>query len=115
MKEFMVVIRGSFQTWNKNSPEQMQQIIQKYIDWSNELVAQDRMRGGHGLSDKSVKIEKVGNELITTDGPYAESKEALTGYFIIAAKDMEDIQNVVKTGCPAFSHGEFVEIIELGE
>ena len=38
-----------------------------------------------------VRVEGArGGPVITTDGPYAETKEALTGYYLIDAEDLEE-------------------------
>jgi hypothetical protein len=49
---------------------------------------------------------------VTADGPYLETKEALTGYMIFEAENLQTAAEIAKK-CPALTHGEFVEIAEL--
>ena len=53
------------------------------------------IRGGAALFQTStatvVRVKGArGGEVVTTDGPYAETKEALTGYYLIEAADLEE-------------------------
>jgi len=55
----------------------------------------DSIRGGAILHPTStatvVRVEGArGGSVVTTDGPYAETKEALTGYYLLEAADLED-------------------------
>jgi len=55
----------------------------------------DRIRGSAVLHPTStatvVRVEGArGGEVVTTDGPYAETKEALTGYYLIEAADLDE-------------------------
>ena len=55
----------------------------------------DRIRASAVLHPTStatvVRVEGArGGDVITTDGPYAETKEALTGYYLIEAADLDE-------------------------
>jgi hypothetical protein len=58
-------------------------------------AAADIMRGGAALYPTStatvVRVEGgKGGDVLTTDGPYAETKEALTGFFLLECADLEE-------------------------
>jgi hypothetical protein len=44
-----------------------------------------------------------------TDGPFAESKEAIAGFFIIQADGLEQAVEIAKS-CPGFDYGQTVEM-----
>ena len=46
---------------------------------------------------------------VVTDGPFAESKEAIAGFFIIRADSLEQAVEVAK-GCPGLEYGQTVEV-----
>ena len=47
-----------------------------------------------------------------TDGPFAESKEAIAGFFIIQANNLEEAVEIAK-GCPGLDYGQTVEVRPL--
>lgn len=112
MAEYMICIKGDMSAWNKLSPSDRDDILGRYRAFTESLVAEERFVTGAGLGDKKwvIKDRGVG---VTVDGPFTESKETLTGYFIIKADD--DAQAVkLASKCPALSHGEHVELFLVG-
>src|SRR5471030_698550 len=99
MKDFMFVFRGG-SSKNHFSPEQMQGHMQKWFNWINDLKAKEIYIAGNPLlaTGKVVKGEKP----VVTDGPFAESKELVGGYFLIKANSIEEAAELAK-GCPDFS------------
>ena len=51
----------------------------------------------------------VARRNVVTDGPFAESKEAIAGFFIIRADSLEQAVEVAK-GCPGLEYGQTVEV-----
>jgi len=109
MKDFMFIFRNSFEAENQ-SPEQMQASMQLWMAWIDKLRAEDRYAGGEPLipSGKVVK----GAQPLVTDGPFAESKEIIGGYFIVKAATIEEAAEMAK-GCPDFAAGASVEVREI--
>lgn len=100
MAQFILMLRdsGSFPT--DISPEEIQQILQRYSEW------QDKVRGtGQKLYDGEgrVVVRKDGG-IAVTDGPYVESKEVLGGYFIVEAEDYDAASKLVED-CPHLDFG----------
>ncbi len=56
--------------------------------------AMNRIRGGAALyptgTATTVRVAEKGGEAITTDGPYAETKEALTGFYLLECADLDE-------------------------
>ena len=50
-----------------------------------------------------------GPEAVVTDGPYAESKDLVTGAMVIAAVSLDDAVEVAR-GCPTYEFGGSVEV-----
>jgi hypothetical protein len=62
----------------------------------------DRVLDGARLAsaDTATTVRAVDGELLLTDGPFAETKEALGGYYLIDANDLDQALSVAKL-CPA--------------
>lgn len=56
-------------------------------------------------------LNTVNNEIVV-DGPFPETKEVLTGSFIITTSSPEDAVEVSK-GCPSLSHGDWVQVSDM--
>jgi hypothetical protein len=90
------------------SPAQMQQRMQKWMAWFQELSDK-----GH-LKDKGLPLERSGKlvggapKKHITDGPYAE-KDLVIGYSLIEAKDLAEASQL-STACPIFEDSGFVEV-----
>lgn len=104
MSEFVFLYRGGERG---NSPEQWQQMMQKWVAWMKELGEKGHIKDqGHPLErvGKTVK----GREKSFTDGPYAE-KDIVGGYTLIEAKDLQQAAELSR-GCPIFETGGLVEV-----
>ena len=100
MSEFLFLYRGADRG---GSPEQLQQRMQKWTAWMKELTAKGHMKDqGHPL-ERSGKVVK-GKQKTVIDGPFAETKELIGGYWIINVKSKaEAIEWAKRAPAP---HGE---------
>src|SRR5260221_12485632 len=90
MAKFLVLAMGTSVSPGM-SPAEMQRIFKKYQDWTASLAQAGRLHDGNKLASGEGKmLRRRDDRLSVTDGPYAESKEALGGYWLIAAADYED-------------------------
>jgi hypothetical protein len=105
MSEFLYVYRGG----NRSdlSPEQMQQVMQKWMTWMQGLAEKGHLKDrGHPL-DAAGKLVN-GRSKNVTDGPYAE-KDLVGGYSLIEARDLTQATELSK-GCPILERDGSVEI-----
>jgi hypothetical protein len=113
MAQYMLLIRGGEPFQEEYSPEQFQRLIQPYIDWSNKLRAEGRSRGGEEIAAGGRTL-RVRDGSFVVDGPYAETKEDIGGFFIIQAADEDEAIEVAKD-CPTFHRGGFIELRAINE
>ena len=71
------------------------QMTAPYIAYAEALQKAGVIRGGDRLQPTStattVRVTGArGGDVVTSDGPYAETKEALTGFYLIAAADLDE-------------------------
>lgn len=74
------------------SPEAMQAEMGQWWAYTNELKASGAHLGGEALqpTESATTVRRRGGKLLTTDGPFAETKEQLGGYYLVEAKDLDE-------------------------
>ena len=105
MSEFLYVYRGGNPA--ALSPEQMQQVMQKWMSWMQGLAEKGHLKDrGHPLEAGGKVVG--GRSKNVTDGPYAE-KDLVGGYSLIEANDLAQATELSK-GCPILERHGSVEI-----
>jgi hypothetical protein len=105
--QYMLLFRGN--DWSKKlSPEEMQEVINKWMGWFKGLLEDGRAVAGSPL-EKEGKVVSGKNGRIVADGPFAESKEAIGGYFLLQVDTMEEAVAIAQQ-CPGLSYGAKVEV-----
>jgi hypothetical protein len=105
MTDFVFLYRGGQRA---DSPEQSEKVMQKWMNWMNELGNQGHLKDRGQPLDETGKVVR-GKDKVVTDGPYAESKDLVGGYTLIQAKDLSQAAELSK-GCPIFESGGLVEV-----
>lgn len=105
MSEFVFLYRGQRP---QGSPEQMQQVMQKWLVWMKELGASGNLKSAGLPLEKSGKLV-TGSSKKIVDGPYAEAKDIVGGFTIVEAKDIMHATELAK-GCPGLEAGIDVEV-----
>ena len=72
--------------------EQIEQAKQDYLAFAEDIKKSGHLLGSNGLkhTDAATTVRVRNGKVSTTDGPFAETKEQLGGYFLIEAKDLND-------------------------
>lgn len=82
--DYLVISRGQ---WDEDkSPEQIQQAIDDFYDWRDRLVAEGRMKSGQRLARPAKMVSRQG----VIDGPFAEAKEIIGGYWFFVAASLDE-------------------------
>src|SRR3954469_24081438 len=93
--KFMLIFRGGAVSRHGLSPSELQAHVEKWHRWSDELARQGRGNAGTALDTLGATVR--GHERVVTDGPYAESKDLVTGSLIFEAACLEDAVDVART------------------
>jgi hypothetical protein len=107
MKDFLFVYRADYHAMPQGTPEEMQAITQKWMDWMGGLAAQNKITNMGNPLGSAGKVVRPNN--IITDGPFIEIKELIGGYSIIKAASIEEAAEIAK-GCPILLVGGNVEV-----
>lgn len=90
--EYLLLIYDSEAAAHKRSAAERQQEMQEYGKFMQEVGATGAIKGGNPLelSTTATTVRVRIGKTATTDGPFAETKEQLGGYFLIEAKSLDD-------------------------
>lgn len=104
---YMLLFRGN--DWHKGlSPEEMQQVAGQWMAWFNRLTEQGKATAGNPLEFEG-KIVSQKNGRVIIDGPFAESKEAIGGYFLLQVGSFDEAVAIAKE-CPGLPYGAKIEV-----
>jgi hypothetical protein len=110
MAKFLFVYRGSGEAEAKMSPDEMQQLMQKWSQWIQEAMTKGWMIApGDALT---LEGRVVNAKKVVTDGPFVEAKEIVGGYSIVQADSIDAAAELAK-GCPGLLTGGNVEVRPL--
>ena len=85
------------------SPEEMQQAYKDVDVFNAELQAQGAwvFAGGLHPADTATVVRVVDGDVLTTDGPFAETKEQLGGFWVVTAPDLDAALALAAKGAAA--------------
>ncbi len=110
MAKFMFVYRDAADQ-PQPSPEEMQQAMQVWMEWiENGTKAGWLLDGGDALKPDGRLVKP---DSTVTDGPFAESKELVSGYSMVEATDYDAAVALAKTSPMISVHHGYVEVREL--
>jgi hypothetical protein len=110
--DYLLLFRGN--AWLKQlSDAEIQKVTSEWMAWFEGLVQAGKCKGGHPLRDVGKLVAgKRGH--IVIDGPFAESKEAIGGYFLLRVADEAEAVAIAQK-CPGLGYGCVVEVRPLAE
>jgi hypothetical protein len=110
MAKFLFVYRSKKDARETMSPEEMQQILQKWNAWISEGLRKGWMLEAGDALKREGRV--VNAQKVVTDGPFVEAKEIVGGFSIVQAETLDAAAELAK-GCPVFLRGGNVEVRPL--
>lgn len=104
MQEFMLFIRNEGNPIAKFSPEQQQEHVQKVGGFIKQLVSEGKMKAAQPLEMEGLMLSYKNGSFV--DGPFNETKEIISGYYHIIAKDFKEAIEIAKAD-PRFEDGDW--------
>ena len=99
MKEYLLVAKGCRQSWDSLDSQAWESVMNGFGDWVGKMKEKNLWIRGDRLSEKSAEIKKAAGLSPIVDGPFTETKEAITGFFLFRAENYEHAIEISK-GCP---------------
>jgi hypothetical protein len=112
---FMILLKADKDTEAGVLPSE--ELLTEMGKYNEEMVKAGVLLAGEGLqpSSKGARVKFSGKERTVVDGPFAETKELIAGYWLIQAKSKEEAIEWVKR-CPNPLEGEAeIEIRQVFE
>jgi hypothetical protein len=90
--KYLCLIYESEKQWETIPKDQADAIFGEYFAFTEGIKSSGHMLGGEALqpTQTATTVRVRNGKLSTTDGPFAETKEQLGGYYLIEAKDLND-------------------------
>src|SRR5215203_4457021 len=99
--EYLLLFRGT--DWHRGlSPEEIQTVMNQWRNWFDRLSQQGKVKGGHPLLPEG-KLVSGKKGRVVADGPFAESKETIGGYFLLAVENLEEALAIARQ-CPGLEY-----------
>jgi hypothetical protein len=107
--QYLLLFRGP--DWDRGkSPEEARGIMDRVMAWFDGLQQRGIVRGGRPLAREGKFVS--GESRTVADGPFAESKEVIGGYLVVAVDSLAAATAIARE-CPTLDHGITIEVRPL--
>src|SRR5262245_33963613 len=104
---YLLLIYSNEKSWAGISEAERGKIYQEYMDFTNSIHKSGHYIGGEALEPvaTATTVRVRDGKTMTTDGPFAETREQLGGYYLVEAKDLDEAIKIaaripsVRIGC----------------
>jgi len=108
---YLLLLRGD--EWYKQlSQEELQRVISQSKSWIDRLTAQGKVKGGQSLVREGAVVSGR-NARVVSDGPFAESKEAIGGTLLLDVATLEEAIAIARTS-PTLAYNTTIEVRPIG-
>jgi hypothetical protein len=89
---YALLIYANEQEWAAQSEEQSQAQSDEYMVFTKDIVDRGIQKGGEALqmTSTATTVRVRDGQTMTTDGPFAETKEQLGGFYVVECKDLDE-------------------------
>jgi hypothetical protein len=104
--EYLLLIYSSEADAKKVSAAEHGQIYQEYVTFTEDLTRSGKNKGSNPLEPiaTATTVRVRNGKTVVTDGPFAETKEQLGGYYLVEAKDLDEAISIAAK-IPGAKHG----------
>ena len=90
--QYLLLIYNSEKTWNDMPDAEKGKHFGDYMKFTEDIKKSGHLRGGEALQPvhTATTVRVRSGKTQTTDGPFAETREQLGGYYLIEAKDLDE-------------------------
>jgi hypothetical protein len=90
--EYVLLIYGEESSWSGLPPDEQRAFYEEYFALARDLRAQAKLRSSNELHSvaAATTVAVRDGETLVSDGPFAETKEVLGGYFVIEAESLDE-------------------------
>jgi len=94
--QYLLLIYGNEEYFGKLTEAERNGVMREYSEFTKSIAQSGHLRGGNELQPvaRATTVRIRDKKRSVTDGPFAETKEQLGGYYLIEAKDLEEAISV---------------------
>ncbi len=94
--QYLLLICNDESSFASLSPEERSAMMAEYEVFGNAMGSRGVLRGGERLRPTSdaTTVQVRDGKVLTADGPFAETKEQIGGYFVVECKDLDEAIDV---------------------
>ena len=109
--QYMLMCCFDESVWMQLPEAQKDKIMQEYSEFIQGIVRSGHFRASTKLQPSSMAttLREKNGKLITTDGPFAESKEQLGGYHMVECQDLDEAMTIARR-IPTLRVGGAIEV-----
>ncbi len=104
--KYLLLIYENEQIGAKMSKEEQGKFMQAYMDFTADITKKGQFIAGEALQEirtaTTVRVRE--GKTLTTDGPFAETREQLGGFYMVEAKDLDEAR-AIAARIPSAKHG----------
>jgi hypothetical protein len=89
---YLLLICGDETAGEAASPEESQATLAEYMAWGEEMGKRGLLQGGERLrpTTDATTVRVRDGETVTSDGPFAETKEQIGGFYTVDCKNLDE-------------------------
>jgi hypothetical protein len=89
---YILLICGDEAAMQAASPAEGEAMMAEYMKFGEEMTKRGVLQGGERLhfTSDATTVQVRNGEVLTSDGPFAETKEQVGGYYVVDAKDLDE-------------------------
>jgi hypothetical protein len=103
----LLIFRGT-DWYDGLSPEEMRAVADNWMAWFRRLTDEGKIIGANPL-EREGRIVSGKNGRVVSDGPFAEAKETIGGYFLLKVNSLDEAVAIAQE-CPGLKYGIRVEV-----
>jgi hypothetical protein len=90
--QYMLLIYGAESDWDQLPKAEQQRVFGEFMQFTQDIVASGHFKAGDPLeATNTASTVRIRNgKVLTTDGPFAETKEQLGGYYLVEAANLDE-------------------------
>ena len=114
--KYLCLIYSDEKQWEKLPEAEMKAVMDEYMAFTGSIQASGHLVDGNELqpTNTATTVRLRSGKVSTTDGPFAETKEQLGGYYLVEAKDLTEALQIAAR-IPGARHGciEVRPVVEM--
>jgi hypothetical protein len=114
--QYLLLIYEDEKAWTKMPEAEQGKVFQQYMEFTANIKKSGHLVGGEALqpTHTATTVRQKSGKTVTTDGPFAETKEQLGGYYLVNSGNLDEALSIAAR-IPSVAYGGSVEVRPIME